>query len=115
MALSQKLAQFNKQQEKLHASLATITARPTLKPSSASYSRKAQPLSSQSHVPLVQRFSFTNDTEKLQQIASIRKSPVSAQIKRVLDLLLEVRSLNLIRNHIQCFPLFRLLVLAHPC
>jgi transcription initiation factor TFIIE subunit beta len=83
MALAQKLAQFTKQQEKLQASLAT----------SASRKAPVPPPRSQPLVPLAQRFSFTNDTEKLQQIATIQKSPVGAQIKRVLDLLLEV-----------CFP-----------
>lgn len=93
MALRQKLAQFTKQQEKLQASLATLPTRPAPKDTSAPASRKAPvpPPRSQPLVPLAQRFSFTNDTEKLQQIATIQKSPVGAQIKRVLDLLLETR------------------------
>lgn len=33
---------------------------------------------------------FSSDTERLQLINSIRKSPVGAQIKRVIDLLFEV-------------------------
>ncbi|KAL9350008.1 hypothetical protein Peur_057263 [Populus x canadensis] len=33
---------------------------------------------------------FSNDTERLQHINSIRKAPAGAQIKRVIDLLLEV-------------------------
>jgi len=92
MALAQKLAQFTKQQEKLQASLATLPARPPKATPSSAASRKAPapPPRSQPLVPLAQRFSFTNDTEKLQQIATIQKSPVGAQIKRVLDLLLEV-------------------------
>lgn len=95
MALAQKLAQFNKQQEKLQASLATLPTRP--KPASGSASRKAPapPPRSQPLVPLAQRFSFTNDTEKLQQIATIQKSPVGAQIKRVIELLLETRQVLL--------------------
>lgn len=93
MALAQKLAQFTKQQEKLQASLATLPARPPKATPSSTASRKAPslPPRSQPLVPLAQRFSFTNDTEKLQQIAIIQKSPVGAQIKRVLDLLLETR------------------------
>lgn len=93
MALAQKLAQFTKQQEKLQASLATLPTRPKPAPTTSA-SRKAPPPPprSQPLVPLAQRFSFTNDTEKLQQIATIQKSPVGAQIKRVLDLLLEVRA-----------------------
>ncbi|KAK6137513.1 hypothetical protein DH2020_028766 [Rehmannia glutinosa] len=34
---------------------------------------------------------FSNDTERLQHINSIRKAPVGAQIKRVIDLLFETR------------------------
>lgn len=96
MALSQKLAQFNKQQEKLHASLAKITARPapaaTIPANKAPASRKAPPAppSQNSSVPFAQRFSFSTEKEKLQQIATIQRAPVGAQIKRVLDLLLEV-------------------------
>lgn len=93
MALAQKLAQFTKQQEKLQASLATLPARPPKATPSSTASRKAPapPPRSQPILSLAQRYSFTNDTEKLQQIAIIQKSPVGAQIKRVLDLLLEVR------------------------
>ncbi|KAG6543454.1 hypothetical protein Mapa_015124 [Marchantia paleacea] len=94
MALSQKLAQFNKQQEKLQASLAKINqSRPAPVPQpKVTVSRKAPAReASQNAVPFSQRFSFTNDTEKLTQIATIRRAPVGAQIKRVLDLLLETR------------------------
>ncbi|BBM98746.1 transcription initiation factor TFIIE subunit beta [Marchantia polymorpha subsp. ruderalis] len=94
MALSQKLAQFNKQQEKLQASLAKINqSRPAPAPQpKVTVSRKAPAReASQNSVPFSQRFSFTNDTEKLTQIATIRRAPVGAQIKRVLDLLLETR------------------------
>ncbi len=92
MALAQKLAQFNKQQEKLQASLAKTAPRPqpTAKAGPSSRKPPTPPPPTTQLVPFAQRFSFTNDTEKLQQIATIRKSPVGAQIKRVLDLLLEV-------------------------
>jgi hypothetical protein len=91
MALAQKLAQFNKQQEKLQASLAKTAPRPQPAAKAGPSSRKPPtPPPTTQLVPFAQRFSFTNDTEKLQQIATIRKSPVGAQIKRVLDLLLEV-------------------------
>ncbi|KAK9950199.1 hypothetical protein M0R45_005700 [Rubus argutus] len=36
-------------------------------------------------------FTFSNDSDRLQQINSIRQAPVGAQIKRVIDLLLETR------------------------
>ncbi|KAH8946540.1 hypothetical protein BDL97_12G100700 [Sphagnum fallax] len=93
MALAQKLAQFNKQQEKLQASLAKTAPRPQPAAKAGPSSRKppTPPPPTTQLVPFAQRFSFTNDTEKLQQIATIRKSPVGAQIKRVLDLLLETR------------------------
>jgi transcription initiation factor TFIIE subunit beta len=96
MALSQKLAQFNKQQEKLQASLAKLNPpRPTAAPAPAkgapAASRKAPAApASQNSVPFSQRFSFATEKEKLQQIATIQRAPVGAQIKRVLDLLLEV-------------------------
>jgi transcription initiation factor TFIIE subunit beta len=93
MALAQKLAQFNKQQEKLQASLAKTAPRPqpTAKAGPSSRKPPTPPPPTTQLVPFAQRYSFTNDTEKLQQIATIRKSPVGAQIKRVLDLLLETR------------------------
>jgi hypothetical protein len=96
MALAQKLAQFNKQQEKLQASLAKTAPRPQPAAKAGPSSRKppTPPPPTTQVVPFAQRYSFTNDTEKLQQIATIRKSPVGAQIKRVLDLLLEVELLS---------------------
>lgn len=96
MALAQKLAQFKNQQDRLQATLAKIPKPVPQAPSkaAASSSRKAPqpPPSATPVIPFAQRFSFQNDQEKLQQIATIRKSPVGAQIKRVLDLLLEVGS-----------------------
>lgn len=98
MALSQKLAQFTKQQEKLQASMAKISAArpapqaaaPTNKAATASRKAPPAPPTQNSSVPFAQRFSFTTEKEKLQQIATIQRAPVGAQIKRVLDLLLEV-------------------------
>lgn len=89
MALQEKLDRFKKQQEKCQetlsniaaksgASRATTTSRPT--PAAASTVAKSSP-------PV----KFSNDTERLQHINSIRKSPVGAQIKRVIDRLLETR------------------------
>ncbi|KAJ7554147.1 hypothetical protein O6H91_06G128500 [Diphasiastrum complanatum] len=97
-ALQQKLERFNKQQEKLQATLAKTAVRPAPPPQSNKKQQqsKAPPAAGQQgpltpQVPLAQRFSFANDKEKLQQIATIRRAPVGAQIKRVLDLLLETR------------------------
>ncbi|ESR53824.1 hypothetical protein WN944_013787 [Citrus x changshan-huyou] len=89
MALQEKLDRFKKQQEKCQetlsniaaksgASRATTTSRPT--PAAASTAARSSP-------PV----KFSNDTERLQHINSIRKSPVGAQIKRVIDRLLETR------------------------
>ena len=43
---------------------------------------------------------FSTDTERLQHINSIRKAPVGAQMKRVIDLLYEVP--NWYRSYTSC-------------
>ncbi|XP_011627438.1 general transcription factor IIE subunit 2 [Amborella trichopoda] len=98
MALQQQLDKFKQQQEKCQSTLSSIANRAApskstpLKPSSLP--QKPSPLP-QKPSPLPQKPSpatkFSGDTERLQQINSIRKSPVGAQMKRVLDLLLETR------------------------
>ncbi|KAE8125850.1 hypothetical protein FH972_020619 [Carpinus fangiana] len=88
MALQEKLDRFKKQQEKCQSTLTSIAAssnattqksKPTVRPPSANARAPA---------PAVK---FSNDTERLQHINSIRKAPVGAQIKRVVDLLLQTR------------------------
>ncbi|KDP25473.1 hypothetical protein JCGZ_20629 [Jatropha curcas] len=88
MALQEKLDRFKKQQEKCQTTLTSIASRPS------------KPAAAQKHVPLAAPTNprtpgppvkFSNDTERLQHINSIRKAPVGAQIKRVIDLLLETR------------------------
>ncbi|XP_059443895.1 transcription initiation factor IIE subunit beta-like [Corylus avellana] len=88
MALQEKLDRFKKQQEKCQTTLTSIAAsnnattqksKPTVRPPSANARAPA---------PAVK---FSNDTERLQHINSIRKAPVGAQIKRVVDLLLQTR------------------------
>lgn len=95
MALQQQLEKFNKQQERAQATLLKTAVRSGSatqpKPAPSKKPAPSQSVSQQQQLPLSQRFSFLNDTEKLQQIAMIRKSPVGAQIKRVIDLLLETR------------------------
>ena len=89
MALQEKLDRFKKQQEKCQSTLtsiaasnkATTTTTPKFTPAPAA------PVVARAPAPAVK---FSNDTERLQHINSIRKSPVGAQIKRVIDLLLEV-------------------------
>ncbi|GMY30262.1 transcription initiation factor IIE subunit beta-like [Fagus crenata] len=87
MALQEKLDRFKKQQEKCQSTLTSIAA------SNKATSHKFTPVAA---APSVARapapaVKFSNDTERLQHINSIRKSPVGAQIKRVINLLLETR------------------------
>lgn len=88
MALQEKLEKFKKQQESCQSMLTSIAAsnkaRPTQKVTPA-----MPPAISKPPPPAVK---FSNDTERLQHINSIRKSPAGAQIKRVIDLLLEVQT-----------------------
>lgn len=90
MALQEKLERFKKQQEMCQSTLTSIAAKAG--PSRGSAIQKAastiQPASSKSPAPAVK---FSNDTERLQHINNIRKAPVGAQIKRVINLLFETR------------------------
>lgn len=81
MALQQKLDRFKRQQEKCQSSLSSIAA-------GKAASAAAQPNGRSPTPPVAVKFS--NDTERLQHINSIRKAPVGAQMKRVIDLLFEV-------------------------
>ncbi|XP_050253048.1 uncharacterized protein LOC126699336 [Quercus robur] len=87
MALQEKLDRFKKQQEKCQSTLTSIAA------SNKATTHKSVPVPAASSVarapgPAVK---FSNDTERLQHINSIRKAPVGAQMKRVINLLLETR------------------------
>ena len=86
MALQEKLDRFKKQQEKCQSTLTSIAA------SNKATTHKSMPVPAAPSVtrapaPVVK---FSNDTERLQHINSIRKAPVGAQMKRVINLLLEV-------------------------
>ncbi|XP_057968385.1 uncharacterized protein LOC131157936 [Malania oleifera] len=92
MALQESLNKFKKQQEKCQSTLTSIAGKagsskvaPAQKTGLAGASS-----STQTKVP-APAVKFSNDTERLQHINSIRKAPVGAQIKRVIDLLLETR------------------------
>ncbi|KAM0952874.1 putative transcription factor TFIIE beta subunit, DNA-binding domain, TFA2, Winged helix domain 2 [Dioscorea sansibarensis] len=93
MALQESLNKFKQQQEKCQSTLTSIAARSLS--SKSSHSHKAAPRSSSSSPATIKAPSaavkFSNDTERLQHINAIRKSPVGAQIKRVIDLLFETR------------------------
>ncbi|XP_054808545.1 transcription initiation factor IIE subunit beta-like [Prosopis cineraria] len=88
MALQEQLDRFKKQQQKCQSTLTSIAA------SKAATSKKSTPAvasalaNGKTPAPAVK---FSNDTERLQHINSIRKAPVGAQMKRVIDLLLETR------------------------
>ncbi|XAR70325.1 hypothetical protein NMG60_11027144 [Bertholletia excelsa] len=90
-SLNESLNKFKKQQEKCQSTLTSIAARAGS--SRATNNQKSAPAgtssaNSKSPAPAVK---FSNDTERYQHINSIRKAPVGAQIKRVIDLLLETR------------------------
>ncbi|XP_010261945.1 PREDICTED: general transcription factor IIE subunit 2-like [Nelumbo nucifera] len=85
MSLQASLAKFKQQQEKCQSTLTNTPRAGASKPT-----QKVTPASTPSRTPSAP-VKFSNDTERLQHINSIRKAPVGAQIKRVLDLLLETR------------------------
>ncbi|XP_052171105.1 uncharacterized protein LOC127787216 [Diospyros lotus] len=90
-SLQESLSKFKKQQEKCQSTLTSIASKAGSSRSVANL--KATPvgtssINAKSPAPAVK---FSNDTERLQHINSIRKAPVGAQIKRVIDLLLETR------------------------
>lgn len=91
MALQESLHKFKQQQEKCQSTLTSIAARAA--PSRTSHSQRKTPVSTppapaKAPTPPVK---FSNDTQRLQHINNIRKSPVGAQIKLVIDLLFETR------------------------
>ncbi|KAA0044840.1 hypothetical protein IC582_016978 [Cucumis melo] len=88
MALQEQLDRFKKQQERCQSTLSGIAASKSVSKSTPKFT--PAPAASIAR-PLAPAVKFSNDTERLQHINSIRKSPVGAQIKRVIDLLLETR------------------------
>ncbi|KAL7138544.1 hypothetical protein ABFS83_10G170900 [Erythranthe nasuta] len=89
-SLQESLSKFKKQQEKCQSTLTSIAAKAE---SSRARSKSMSTITSASAIakspPTPVKFS--NDTERLQHINSIRKAPVGAQMKRVIDLLFEKR------------------------
>ncbi|CAN4099956.1 unnamed protein product [Withania somnifera] len=82
-SLQGRLQRFNKQQGKCQSTLTSMDARAG--PSKAAPPR---PANTKPPAPAVK---FSDDTDRLRHINSTRKAPVGAQIKRVIDLLLETR------------------------
>ncbi|KAG0549644.1 hypothetical protein BDA96_01G272800 [Sorghum bicolor] len=89
MDLKDSLSRFKQQQERCQSSLTSIAANQT---SASKPKHRAQPINAPS-VPArsSQSIKFSNDTERLQHINSIRKSPVGAQMKLVIELLYKTR------------------------
>ncbi|RZC57473.1 hypothetical protein C5167_004765 [Papaver somniferum] len=96
MALQESLTRFKQQQEKCQSTLSSINnARAAAGSGSSSRSaphHKSVPIATTSSIaakaPAVK---FSNDTERLQHINSIRKAPIGAQMKRVIAILYETR------------------------
>ncbi|KAF6148996.1 hypothetical protein GIB67_009615 [Kingdonia uniflora] len=76
MALEAQLAKFNQQQERCQTTLTTIP-RPGNSQKVTSATKPA--------------IKFSSDTERLQEINLIQRSPVGAQIKKVIDVLFKTR------------------------
>ncbi|CAN6299527.1 unnamed protein product [Urochloa humidicola] len=85
MDLKDSLSRFKQQQERCQSSLASLALNSKPK-------HRAQPINAPSVPPRPsQPIKFSNDTERLQHINSIRKSPVGAQMKLVIELLYKTR------------------------
>lgn len=98
MDLNRKLDKFKQQQANCQSTLAKVAAtrqppKSTTTTTTSTSSKKPQAPASSSSLAQqpAQPLKFSNDTERLQHINSIRKSAVGAQIKRVIDLLFETR------------------------
>ncbi|RLN41943.1 hypothetical protein C2845_PM01G04800 [Panicum miliaceum] len=89
MALNERLNKFKQQQERCQTTLSSIAASQALMPKVAPGIRPANALFA--HVKPLQPIKFSDDTERLQHINSIRKSTVGAQMKLVIDLLYNTR------------------------
>lgn len=91
MALHEQLNKFNLQQERCQTTLSSAAAyrSSTLKPKASPGFH--QPINAPcAPVKALQPIKFSNDTERLQRINSVRKSHTGAQIKLVIDYLYKV-------------------------
>ncbi|KAI3762229.1 hypothetical protein L1987_52654 [Smallanthus sonchifolius] len=88
-SLQERLNRFNKQQEICQSTLTSIAgSRASNKTTTPAPRIVPASTFAKSPAPAVK---FSNDTERLQHINTVRKSAVGAQIKRVIDLLFESR------------------------
>ncbi|KAL0331266.1 UNVERIFIED_CONTAM: hypothetical protein Sangu_1672100 [Sesamum angustifolium] len=90
-SLQESLSKFKKQQEKCQSTLTSIAAKAGSSKATSSKSLPSHTSSLANAKAPATPVKFSNDTERLQHINSIRKAPVGAQIKRVIDLLFETR------------------------
>lgn len=91
MSLQESLNRFKEQQQRCQSTLTSIAAQQAASSRSSSQPQKAVNVPAPAFAKPPSGIKFSNDTERLQHINSIRKSPVGAQIKRVIELLLETR------------------------
>ncbi|KAI3669921.1 hypothetical protein L6452_41402 [Arctium lappa] len=91
-SLQESLNRFKKQQEKCQSTLKSVAGSKTTTKTTTGPPppHRVVPASTLAKSPLP-AVKFSNDTERLQHINNIRKIPVGAQIKRVIDLLFERR------------------------
>ncbi|KAL6596357.1 hypothetical protein ACP70R_047721 [Stipagrostis hirtigluma subsp. patula] len=91
MALNERLNKFKQQQERCQTTLSSIAA------GQASISKtkivpRVQPINAPAApIKQLKPIKFSNDTERLEHINSVRKSPDGAQLKLVIELLYKTR------------------------
>lgn len=109
MSLNQQLNDFKKQQAKCHSKLSSIAS----ERAGTTSSRRPVPVANYQKPPAAAApVKFSDDTERLQHINSIRKAPVGAQMKRVIDHLFKVCSssyelyLNQMKVDLSCLTFF---------
>lgn len=105
MDLNERLSKFKLQQERCQTTLSGIAANhasismPKLAPGVRPVNAPLAP------VKPLQPIKFSNDTERLQHINSVRKSVVGAQIKLVIELLYKVISKKIQLNAVSAIAL----------
>lgn len=88
--LKESLNKFKQQQVKCQTTLTSIASRSSNSKDTQYQKSNSKPTNYSAPAKPHTMIKFSNDTERLQHINTIRKSPIGAQIKRVIDLLLEV-------------------------
>lgn len=91
MALNERLSKFKQQQERCQTTLSSIAATQASTTKSHNAPRSKPANAPSAPAKQIQAIKFSNDTERLQHINSVRKSPVGAQIKLVIELLYKTR------------------------